>query len=58
MKTFKNYIVEEAVFKEVIVSLLENNYQLFISNIEYDSYLKELNIDKTVFHVKHGQINT
>ena len=23
MKTFKNYIVEEAVFKEVIVSLLE-----------------------------------
>jgi len=44
--------------KDVIVSLIEKDYQIFISSIEYDDFFKELQIEKTVFHVKHGEVNT
>lgn len=42
--------------KNVIVPLIEKDYQIFISTIEYDKFLEQLEINKTVFHVKHGEI--
>ncbi len=50
--------LDKNTIKDVIVSLLNKNYQIFISNIEHNSFLEELTINKTMFHVKHGEINT
>lgn len=49
--------LDKNTFKSVIVSLLEKDYQIFISSIEYDDFFKKLDFNKTVFHVKHGEIN-
>ncbi len=50
--------LDKNTVKDVIVSLIEKDYQIFISSIEFDNFFKQLKIEKTVFHVKHGEINT
>ena len=50
--------LDKNTIKDVIVSLIEKNYQIFISSIEFDDFLKQLKIEKTVFHVKHGEIKS
>ncbi len=50
--------LDKSTIKDVIVSLIKKDYQIFISSIDFNDFLKQLEIDKTVFHVKHGEINT
>jgi len=50
--------LDKNTIKDVIVSLVEKDYQVFVSSIEYDDFFKQLKIEKTVFHVKHGEIKT
>lgn len=49
--------LDQNSFKDVIVSLLEKDYQLFITNINNVDYLDKIQTKKTMFHVKHGEIN-
>jgi len=64
-KTKPIFIIDDLVaeldkntIKDVIVSLINKEYQIFISSIEYEDFFKKLQIEKTVFHVEHGEINT
>lgn len=50
--------LDKNTIKDVIVSLIKKDYQIFISSIEFDNFMSQLEIDKTVFHVKHGEIKS
>lgn len=50
--------LDQNSIKNVIVSLIEKEYQIFVSTIENHKFLNDLELDKTVFHVEHGQIVT
>lgn len=49
--------LDQNSMNNVIVSLLEKDYQIFVSSINLDSSLHEIKNDKSVFHVEHGNIS-